>query len=236
MAKKIIIDEKGNKYFWSQGDFHTPFGYIKEKDIKVGKVKTHKGNEMLVFEANFADNIERIKRGPAIILKKDAGTILANICINDKSKVVEAGSGSGSLTAFLGRISKNVTSYEIKKDCLELAQKNCKALNLNIKFKNKDIKLGIDEDDLDVVILDLPEAEQVLPHAEKSLKSGGFLVAYLPNTTQVSTFVESSKKFSFAVEKIVENIERNWKFNERIARPENIGLMHTAFLVFIRRC
>lgn len=89
---------------------------------------------------------------------------------------------------------------------------------------------------MDVVILDLPEAELVLQHAEKSLKSGGFLVAYLPNTTQVSTFVEASKKFSFVVEKIVENIERNWKFEGRIARPENMGLMHTAFLVFLRRC
>ena len=162
---------------------------------------------------------------------------MANICINDKSKVVEAGSGSGSLTSFLARISKNVTSYEVKKEYLEIAQKNCKALGLtHVKFKNQDIKLGIDEDDLDVVILDLPEAENVLQHAEKSLKSGGFLVAYLPNTTQVTTFVEASKQFNFVCEKVVESIERNWKFEGRIARPENMGLMHTAFLVFLRRC
>ena len=71
------MDER--KFYWAEKDLHTQFGAIKENKIKKakpGKIRTHLNNEMLVLEALSNDNMEKIKRGPAIMLPKDIGLIL----------------------------------------------------------------------------------------------------------------------------------------------------------------
>jgi len=229
---KVIIDKKGNKYYWERGDLHTSLGVIKEEDMKNGVVKSHLDKEFLVFDGSFIDKLNKIKRGPAIMLPKDIGLILAYTAINLKSKIVDAGSGCGVLAAFLGNISKNVTSYEKNKDFFDLAKKNLEFLDIKVKLKNKDIYDGIDEKDLDLITLDLNEPWRVLKHAKKSLKSGGFLVCYLPNISQVDTLVKESKEFY--VERVLENIEREWIVDYQRLRPKNIILGHTGFLVFLR--
>lgn len=230
---KIVIDKKGNKYYWEQGDLHTSLGVIKENDIKNGIVKSHLGKEFLVFEGYFVDKLNKIKRGPAIMLPKDIGLILSYTGINSKSKIVDAGTGCGVLAGFLGNISKNVTSYEKNKDFFNLAKKNLEFLYIKIKLKNKDIYEGIDEKELDLITLDLNEPWRVLKHAKKSLKSGGFLVSYLPNITQVSKLVKEAKEFYF--DKALEDIEREWIVDDERLRPKNLILGHTGFLVFLRR-
>ena len=59
----------------------------------------------------------------------------------------------------------------------------------------RDVYEGIDETGLDRIVLDLPEPWQVLPHAEKALRPGGILCAYLPTinqTAQLRTALEDS--------------------------------------------
>ena len=233
MIKKVLIDPEGEKIYWRNGDLHTRFGVIKEKEIKNGVVKSHIGKEFLVYDAYFVDRVERIKRGPAVMLNKDVGLIIANTGINAKSKILEAGTGSGLLTAFLANISGNITSYEHKKEIFELAKRNLDDLKLKVKLKNKDIYEGVDEKNLDAIILDLAEPWKVLKHAEKALKCGGFLVAYLPNITQVIQLVRSLNS-PFILDKVEEVIEREWYVDDRV-RPVNTILGHTAFLVFVRK-
>lgn len=233
MIKKVLIDPEGEKIYWRNGDLHTRFGVIKEKEIKNGVVKSHIGKEFLVYDAYFVDRVERIKRGPAVMLNKDVGLIIANTGINAKSKILEAGTGSGRLTAFLANISGNITSYEHKKEIFELAKRNLDDLKLKVKLKNKDIYEGVDEKNLDAIILDLAEPWKVLKHAEKALKCGGFLVAYLPNITQVIQLVRSLNS-PFILDKVEEVIEREWYVDDRV-RPVNTILGHTAFLVFVRK-
>ena len=233
MIKKVLIDPEGEKIYWRNGDLHTRFGVIKEKEIKNGVVKSHIGKEFLVYDAYFVDRVERIKRGPAVMLNKDVGLIIANTGINAKSKILEAGTGSGRLTAFLANISGNITSYEHKKEIFELAKRNLDDLKLKVKLKNKDIYEGVDEKNLDAIILDLAEPWKVLKHAEKALKCGGFLVAYLPNITQVIQLVRSLNS-PFILDKVEEVIEREWYVDDRL-RPVNTILGHTAFLVFVRK-
>jgi len=230
---KIIIDPKGNKSYWDSGDLHSLFGVIKEKDIKNGVVKSHLGKKFIVFDASFVDKLSKIKRGPAVILPKDIGLILSYTGINSKSKIVDAGAGTGNLAAFLGNISDNVISYERNKDFYNLAKNNLEFLNVKVGLKNKDIYEGIEEKDLDLITLDLNEPWKVLKHAKNSLKSGGFLVCYLPNINQVGKLVEEAK--DFYVEKVLENIEREWIVDEKRLRPKNMIIGHTGWLVFLRR-
>ncbi len=230
---KVIIDKEGNKYLWKKGDFHTNLGLIKENDIKNGIVKSNIGNEFIIIEASFADKLMKIKRGAAIIIKKDIGAILAYTSVNSKSKIVDAGTGSGYLAAFLGNISKNVTSYEKNKEFYNLVMKNLEFLNIKVKLKNKDIELGIDEKDLDLITLDLLEPWKVFNNARKSLKSGAYLVCYLTNINQVIECVKNLE--GFYLENVIENIQRSWIIDGIKVRPENKGLLHTGFLLFARK-
>ncbi len=183
---------------------------------------------------SFLDNLKKIKRGPAIILQKDIGAILANTDVDKNSIVLDAGSGCGVLSVNLARFVKKVYSYEIRKDFLEIADENAKRFGMkNIVFRNLDVFNEINEKNLDLITLDLKDPWKAIDNCKKSLKKNSQLVVYLPNITQVHEFVNKLKG-DFKVEKVIENIQREWIVDERRARPENIGLMHTGFLVFSR--
>ena len=230
---KVLLDQEGNKYLLDKGDLHTHSGVVRGNKIKNGVVKSDLGKEFIVFEAEFVDKLEKIKRGPAILTKKDIGEIIAHTGIGKESNIVDGGTGCGVLAAFLGRISKNVVSYEIRKDFYDIAQKNLKFLDVDVILKNKDISKGISEKNLDLITLDMLEPWKVIKHAKKSLKSGGFLACYLTNINQVITLVE--KMEGFYLDKVLETIEREWHVEGLKVRPKNKGLMHTGFLVFARR-
>lgn len=243
MAKiqKILIRKDGKQFYVKDlnRDFHTQFGVFKAKELKKKKgiVKTNKKEEFFIFPAGFIDRFKRLKRGAQIITLKDAGVIITETGINKDSKVVDAGGGSGGIACVLGNIVKQVVTYEIRKDFVKIIKENIKNLDLkNVIVKNKDITKGISEKNLDLIVLDLLNPEKVIDHAVKSLKSGGFLVAYLPSITQVVSFVKKIRKNeNFILSKVIENIQREWKIEKKIARPEFRMLGHTGFLVFVRR-
>ncbi|MAG48080.1 hypothetical protein CL617_05740 [archaeon] len=233
--KKIIVNDK-EKFYWSKGDLHTKYGVFKENDIKRNKIlKNKKGEKFFVVDSVFQDQVDKISRGPAVMVKKDIGAILSNVDIDKNSITVDAGLGCGVLSSFLSKFVKKVISYEINEDFLKIAEKNIKEFNIkNIQIKNNDIYKGISEKNLDLITLDLKEPWNVLKHACKSLKNGKYLVVYSPNITQVIKLVKEAKDL-FYVEKVLENIEREWIIDDLRARPKNMILGHTGFLVFLRK-
>ncbi len=210
------------------------FGVLKEENIKPGIAKSDIGKEFIVFDANFIDNLEKIKRGPAVAHPKDIGLIITTTGIGVGSKVVDAGSGCGKLAAALSRVGCKVTSYEINPEFYQIAKENIEKLKVDVEIKNKDIYEGIEEDNLDLITLDLLEPWKATEHASKSLKSGAFLVAYLPTITQVMEFVKSLQN-NFCLWKISEVLEREWTIENLKVRPNSQMLGHTAFLVFARK-
>ncbi len=235
--EKVLVDKKGRKYLWAKGDLHTSLGIVKEKDIRKGKkAKSHLKKEFLIYPASFVDKLKKIKRGPAIMLPKDVGAIIAYTGIDKESVVLDAGVGSGVLSSQLAKIVKKVISYEKNKEFLKIAEKNFEFLNQkNVLLKEKDIYKRIDEKNLDLITLDLAEPWKVLKSAGKALKEGGFLVCYLPNVTQVIKLVEETKRFNFIKERIIELIEREWDVEDLKARPKSQMIGHTGFLCFLRR-
>ena len=183
---------------------------------------------------DFFKKIKSLKRGPAIMKEKDIGAILANVDIDRNSVVLDAGSGTGLMTIYLAKFVKKVYSYDSNKEFLTITKENSKYLNLkNIVFKNKDITKEIEEKNLDFINLDMKDPQKALKNAKKALKEQGYLSAYLPNITQVIEFCNSLNGFRLI--KVFEIIERPWIINNQIARPENMILGHTAFIVILQK-
>ena len=221
-------------------DYHCQFGLVKAKDLKKkdgSVIKTNTGKELTIFSPSFIDSYKKIKRAPQIITRKDIGLIIAETGVNKDSKIVDAGAGSGALACFLANICKEVTTYEIREDFIKIVKKNKELLDLkNLKIKNKDIYKGIDEKDIDLITLDLPEPWKAINSAKKALKTGGFLVSYSPTIPQVVDFVNAiNKKGGFVHIKTVELMLREWEILDRKVRPITTQTVHTGFLSFVRR-
>lgn len=238
---KVLMNKQGKRFLAkdTDKDMHTQFGFFKKEELRAknGRIKTNMGKEFAIFDAYFIDLHKKIKRDAQIIPLKDIGLIVSETGINKKSRVVDAGSGSGALACFLANIAKEVTTYEIREDFIELVKNNIKFLNLkNVKIKNNDIYDGIDEKNVDLVTLDLPEPWKALESAEKSLKAGGFLVSYSPTIPQVMDFVNYVRKNdNFAYLKTSEIIEREWEVEERKVRPRSQAIGHSGFISFVRK-
>ena len=111
-------------------------------------------------------------------------------------------------------------SYEIREDFAELAQKNVAryfgpAPNWTVKLS--DVATDLAENDIDRVILDLPEPWQVIERAWTALRPGGFLLCYLPTVLQVKSLVDALRLDKrFACIETSENLMRFWHFKGMI--------------------
>lgn len=238
MAKILLDKEKIIFVKNSTIDFNTEQGMIKSKEFKnkTGLAKTSKGKKIKFAEAFFIDAYHRKKRGPQIITPKDIGTIITETGLGKSSRVLDAGGGSGALSCFLANLCKEVYSYEIRKDFFKLVEENKKFLGLNnLTVRNNDVYAGIEEKELDAVILDVPEPWLALKNAEKALKLGGFLVAYQTSLVQVQRLFKEIKKKPFIFIKTCETLQRNWKIEGRVVRPEIQMLGHTGWISFFRK-
>jgi len=240
--EKILTTKEGKSFYVrdTSKDFHCQFGLIKAKDLnkKDGSIiKTNTQTELTIFTPSFIDSYKKIKRAPQIITRKDASMIIAETGINKDSKVVDAGAGSGALACLLANICKEVATYEIRKDFAAIVEKNKEFLQLNnLKIKNKDIYLGIDEKNVDLITLDLPEPWKAIEGAKKALKTGGFLVSYSPTIPQVMDFISRiNKDKNLTHIKTTELIEREWEIEDRKVRPKTTQTVHTGFLSFVRK-
>jgi tRNA (adenine57-N1/adenine58-N1)-methyltransferase len=231
MIKKVLVRNE-NKYYWSQGDLHTKDGVVKESELKKcqGTIKSHNNQEFKIFNANFIDQFNKIKRGPATLTLKDLGYILINSSVDENSIVVDAGSGCGLLAAVMGKYAKKVYSYEIKPEHLKIAKQNIEFLGLkNVEIKEGNVYEKIDEKEIDILTLDLAEPWRV---NFDCVKKGGTIIIYLPTITQVSEFCSQSKDH---IEKVVELLEREWHVDGKKVRPKSQMIAHTAFLIIVRK-
>ena len=180
--RKFLIDTNGKT------DKIKGVGVI-DPSILIGKQygeQTGIGNKQFwILPPSLQDKLQGLKRRAQIILPRDAAHIIMNCSIESGNKVLEAGMGSGSLTISLANsIAPNgkVISYDNREDFIEHAMKNLKTAKLDnhVTTKIKDVTKGIDEKELDAVILDIPNPWKAVSHAWKALKPGGYLCSYSP--------------------------------------------------------
>jgi len=234
----ILKVEKGKK-------FHTHKGIVDLEEL-IGKpygseVLTSLGMVLKVLPADYLDHLERITRRTQIIYPKDMAYIALVADVHSGSRVVECGTGSGALTSYLASIvgpDGKVFTYEVREDFQDNAKKNLKRLGLErfVEFKLKDITKGIDEKEVDAVILDMATPWLVVEEAHRALRVGGRLVSFSPTINQVEKTVEAMEKAEFINIKAVELIMRGYKVKANETRPETLMIGHTGYIVSGRRC
>ncbi len=240
--KRVLCTPDGDYFYVREGekDCHTQYGVVKESELAKAdgsKVVSNTGKEFFAFSPSYADIYRKIKRGAQIIPLKDIGFIVAETSIGKDSVVVDAGAGSGALSCFLAHIAKEVVTYEIREDFMEIVRNNISFLGLkNITIKHKDIYSGIDERDVDVITLDVPEPWKAIDAAGNSLKPGGFLVVYCPTIPQTADFVNAiHDNLRFTHIKTVEIMEREWEVRGRKVRPKTAAIGHSGILSICRK-
>lgn len=235
--KKILI-HKGRKFFWKEGDLHTEFGVVGEKEIQSKKIAhSNKDKEFLIINASFQDNLEKMKRGPQTMSPKDIGEIITRTGMNKNSKVLEIGSGSGALTMYMARIAKEVISYDIREDHTKIVKRNLKDFEIeNVELITQDASTEIKEENFDIATIDIKEPWTVLENVTNALKSGGYIVSYSPSLTQSNEVIKAAKQNpNLIVLDTIETIERKWDITKLILHPQIRMIGHTAFLTFIRK-
>ncbi len=241
----MLIDAKDRRYLITlrpDAAFHTHAGIVQHNDV-IGAVEgslisSNTERSFLVLRPTLTDVVLKMPRGAQVIYPKDLGAILLQADIAPGQKVLEAGVGSGALSMTLLRAGAHITAYEIREDFAVHAKQNVRDLlgeDVPYDVQIRDVTQGIDGDDFDRILLDMPEPWAVVEHAATALRPGGILLAYLPTINQTQLLRETLHRYSFGLAETVEILRRTWHIDGRSVRPDHRMVAHTGFLTSARR-
>jgi len=202
-------------------------------------IHSHNGNKFYVIQPALTDMIKNIPRETQIVYPKDVGFILLNLAIGPGKRIIEAGTGSGALTtafAYSAGSTGKVYSYDSRADFQKLAEENLKrvALDEQVEFITRDIRLGFTEKNVDALFLDIPDPYNYLAQVRDALKPGGFFGCLLPTANQVILLLEQMNANQFGFTEVCETGIRYYQTEAERFRPVDRMIAHTGFLIFGR--
>jgi tRNA (adenine57-N1/adenine58-N1)-methyltransferase catalytic subunit len=248
----LLIDAKDRRYMITLAtgrQFHFHRGTIDHDQLigspEGGAVTSSSGTSLLAFRPTLADYVLKMRRGAQVIYPKDMALIVVYADIFPGATVVEAGTGSGALTLALARAvgdSGRVVSYEVRSDHHAQAGDNINAWYEglaqkadNIELRAGDVFSGIPENDVDRMVLDVPEPWRAIGTTTACLNAGGILCCYLPTVPQVSSTVDAMRAGGFALINTFEGLVRTWNVEGQSVRPDHRMVGHTGFIVIGRK-
>ncbi|HUV13420.1 MAG TPA: tRNA (adenine-N1)-methyltransferase [Acidobacteriota bacterium] len=255
-AETIIITEpRGQRHFvqLKLGDkfHHRRTGHISHEEI-IGsppgaQLMSEQGVRVVCLRLTLEDFIlKKLRRRTSIIHPKDLATLLVRGDVYPGARVLEAGLGSGAtsliLLRFIGRTG-TLTSYERREEFVDPALDNIRAAHSLLgdpgathQVKVSDLYDGIEEEDLDLVLLDVPEPHCGTSHVYRALRPGGVFLSWLPTVTQVYQLVLQLKEEACWSEvETRETLQRSWEVSENAMRPFHRMVGHTGFLIRTRK-
>ena len=243
--KVLILDSKKRRYLATLsegGQFHSHSGVLEHNDI-VGSqegtvLKSTTGAHDSILRPTLEDFVLEMPRGAQVIYPKDLAPICMIGDIGPGMRVFETGIGSGALSMTMLRYGATITGYDIREDFANRATSNVRSFLGEEALERYSVEIrdsyeGIDGSDYDRVVLDLPEPWNVVPHAEKVLRTGGLLVAYTPSITQ-AVQVRKSMGDAWIESRTIEVLHRSWHIEGMAVRPDHRMVAHTAFLTVSR--
>ena len=227
-------------------ELHTHIGVISHSDT-IGKeygskLITNKDKYVYLLEPTVHDFIMKIQHGTQIVYPKDLGYIAARAGLESGQKVVEIGTGSGSLTSFVASIVKprgHIYTFDVDESFMKIAKKNIEKNGLikYVTMKNLDLKVAkkMPVTDVDLVLIDLGDPWTVLPQARKMLKGSGGIFAICPTMNQLEKLTASFVENEFTDIECTEHIIRTIEAREGKTRHSFQGIGHTTYLAYARK-
>lgn len=226
------------------GSISTHKGNIKfEGELDYGdRVLSNLGEEFYILKPTLADYMMKVKRRTTIIYPKEAGAIILELGICSGKRVIEIGTGSGSLTILLSQVvgeSGRIYSFERRDEHLENAEKNVKKFsgieNVDYFLKDPVTDGGFGIEDADAIFVDVPAPWTLVTHAHKALSNGGHIGFLSPNIEQVQTTVEKMHETGFARIRCMEILSRGIRIKKNLTRPFDRMIGHTGYLLFAQK-
>jgi tRNA (adenine57-N1/adenine58-N1)-methyltransferase catalytic subunit len=246
----LLVDKRGRRYLITLeagGSFHSHHGVL-DHDAIIGveegaELESSMGRRFRVLRPTLAEFVLKMPRGAQVVYPKDLGPILIEADIFPGARVLEAGTGSGSLTLALLRAvgpKGTVHTFDVREDFHRKALKNIERfVGSDPNYGVLDARLGdlyADEIavDVDRVVFDLTEPWRALGTVERCLRPGGVLCSYVPTVPQVQRLVEALGR-GWTMVRSFETIQRGWTVDGLSVRPDHRMVAHTGFLVVARK-
>ena len=250
----LIVDDRGRQHLLhlqaGYRSHHGRTGEIAHDDI-IGnppglQCVTEQAKEFVCLRLTQEEFIlQKLKRHTQIVYPKDMGMILMQGNIFSGARVLEAGLGSASLATVLRNLlgpDGTLISYERRHEFVEPAESTLALYGrlygqtlAHHRIEVRDVYEGIEETDLDTVLLDVPEPHRAM-EAAAALRINGVLVCWLPTALQVFELVRALQTSEqWARVRSSETLLRPWRVGPRSIRPAQRMVGHTGFLVSSRR-
>lgn len=246
----LLIDTKNRRYHLvlrPEAHFQYHLGVLPHGDI-IGHgdgtvFYSSKGSRLLALRPRLADYVLKMKRGAQLVYPKDTGAIIVYADIGPGMTVVEAGTGSGSLTMALLRAvgpDGKVVSVDRRGDHQRHAAAAIETffggLPESLDLREGDVEDVIADVRPDRIVLDVPEPWHSIPLAIDHMANGGVFCCYLPTVPQVQETRERlGRSRRFAEVGTFEILLREWAVEGRSVRPSHQMVGHTGFITVARK-
>lgn len=236
----VLLVYEDREYLCARGsELQTDLGVLEiPPDVNPGEtLETHLGTEFTVRRLRGPDLFNHLERTGAPMMPRDIGLIVGETGIETADRILDAGTGTGVLAAYLGRLGAEVVTYEQDPEFAETARENMALAGVDdqVTVRTGDITAAVDElDGFDVVTLDTEDAPAVVRQVPELVVPGGFVAVYSPFVEHTRSVAEAAETAGLNSIETIETIQRRMDFDERGSRPQTAGVGHTGYLTFAR--
>jgi tRNA (adenine57-N1/adenine58-N1)-methyltransferase len=245
--RRVLVVRGSREFLLAPGDTQeTDLGILElPADVTPGTVvETHLGEPFEVRRLRGPDLFDHLERTGAPMMPRDIGLVIGHTGVASGDRALDAGTGTGVLAAYLGRLGVEVTTYERDPEFAEVARRNMETAGVSdlVDVRTGDLTEALeradDADELgggfDLLTLDTGDAPAVAERATDLLAPGGFLAVYSPFVESTRECVAAARSAGLAEIETLETIQRRMDFDERGSRPSTAGVGHTGYLTFAR--
>ncbi len=232
----VLLVKDGREFLCEPGDeLQTDLGVLQvPPGVEPGDtVETHLGEAFRVRRLRPPDLFHHLDRTGAPMLPRDIGLLLGHTGIESGDRVLDAGTGSGVLSAWLGRLGVDVVTYERDAEFAEVARENMRLADVadRVDIRTGDVTEALDDlDGFDALTLDTEDAPAVVERADDLLDPGGVIGVYSPFVENARAVYEAATGAPLGSVETYETIQREMDFDGRGSRPTTAGVGHTGYL------
>ena len=239
----ILLTHGDREYLRAPGEeLQTDLGVLTvPEDVESGEtLETHLGTEFVARELRGPDLFNHLDRTGAPMMPRDIGLVIGHTGAAATDRVLDAGTGTGVLSAYLGRLGASVTTYEQDAEFADVARGNIETAGVDDRV---DVRTGDIVDDIaeltagepfDLLTLDTEDAPEIVESAPDLLTDGGYVAVYSPFIENSRRTVAAAKEAGLSDIETLETIQREMTFDDRGSRPSTAGVGHTGYLTFAR--